>query len=296
VRDATDKPQGRVDERSTEEQRSQRTARQSGDDDNSSARSSQESSDDASRSQNRSRRDADQADNSSNSRQQNDRQNRNRQSDQNRNDQSGNSRDDRSNRDRDDDSGTHGGLGVSLAESRGRVLVRSVAPQSPASEAGLQAGDEIVSVDDQRIDGAQDVVDDIRDKDPGSRVSIDIRRNGEDQQVQARLRSRRDGGQRSNQMAQNQRGTRRAWSYDSADRQQSQDSGQDDRSEQRMRRSSQYEAQAGGNSGQDQNVGRQVRALQQEVSQLRQEVQQLRNQSRQGRQSSDAHDRDRDND
>jgi len=82
----------------------------------------------------------------------------------------------------------HAGLGVTLSQdSQGRILITSVAAGSPAERAGLQAGDQLLKVDGERVDSAQDVIDDIRDKDAGSRIGLQIRRNGHRQDLRAKL-------------------------------------------------------------------------------------------------------------
>jgi len=85
----------------------------------------------------------------------------------------------------------HAGLGVTLWEdNEGRVLISHVAPGSPAARAGLQTGDELLRFDDERIDSASEFIDDIRDKDPGAKIDLTIRRNGRKQDVQAKLVAR----------------------------------------------------------------------------------------------------------
>src|SRR6185295_16266571 len=96
-----------------------------------------------------------------------------------------------------------------------------------------------------------DVIDDIRDKDPGSRVRLQIRRNGETQEVRAKLVDR-------DEAFRNVRRTFRAQDSDS------------DRND-----------MPGFNRGYSSNAGdlaSAVQALQQQVAQLRREVAQLRQQ------------------
>ena len=76
-----------------------------------------------------------------------------------------------------------------MLESDGRVRVVAVMPGSPAARAGLQVGDEIRSVDDQRIRTTEGLTDEICEKQPGAKVELSIRRNGEPSTLHARLAS-----------------------------------------------------------------------------------------------------------
>jgi hypothetical protein len=111
---------------------------------------------------------------------------------------------DQSNRNADDDADAkhHAVLGVSLAENDGRLRVIAVLPGSPAAGAGIRNGDEITTADGERVRTAQQLVDEIGDKQPGSKVELGIRRDGERQTVQARLVSadalRRSSGNNGN--------------------------------------------------------------------------------------------------
>ncbi|MDQ2678669.1 MAG: trypsin-like peptidase domain-containing protein, partial [Actinomycetota bacterium] len=70
------------------------------------------------------------------------------------------------------------------------AFVQTVQPNTGASEAGLQAGDVIVSVDGRRIRTASDVGQAVRAKSVGDTVEIGFERGGEDQTVTATLGSR----------------------------------------------------------------------------------------------------------
>jgi len=82
-------------------------------------------------------------------------------------------------------------LGVSVNPAqRGRLIVTNVYPGSPAEQAGLRQGDEIVSIDGEQVDTQRDIQQDLRQHHPGDQVAINIRRDGRDQRLTARLETR----------------------------------------------------------------------------------------------------------
>lgn len=85
----------------------------------------------------------------------------------------------------------HGGLGVTIGEDgNSHVRIQRVFYDSPAAEAGLRTNDEILRVDQQAINSTQQLISEIKRKEPGSRVELQIRRNGATRMVTARLESR----------------------------------------------------------------------------------------------------------
>ncbi len=69
-------------------------------------------------------------------------------------------------------------LGEFFGVERGRgALIREVEEDSPAADAGLKAGDVIVSIDSDKMRDAGDVVEYILDTDPGEQVSITVMRD-----------------------------------------------------------------------------------------------------------------------
>ncbi len=69
-------------------------------------------------------------------------------------------------------------LGEFFGVDRGRgALIRGVEKDSPAADAGLKAGDVIISIDSDKMRDAGDVVEYILDTDPGDRVSITVIRD-----------------------------------------------------------------------------------------------------------------------
>ncbi len=76
------------------------------------------------------------------------------------------------------------GLGL---DTPGGALVGDVEPDSPAAEGGLQPGDVIVALDGRPIADANALRNHVASTRPGSRVTIDVVRDGTRQQVQATL-------------------------------------------------------------------------------------------------------------
>ena len=88
----------------------------------------------------------------------------------------------------------HGGIGVSLQSLSGDLgeyfgvedgdgaLITEVHEDTPAEEAGLQAGDVIVAVDGHRVESPADVSELIRDHDEGDKVELSIIRERNEQQ------------------------------------------------------------------------------------------------------------------
>ena len=81
-------------------------------------------------------------------------------------------------------------LGVSTSGGTGGVTVASVSSGGPAADAGLQVGDVIRSIAGERVADSDDVAAAIQDRRPGEQVSIEIRRGGSDQTIQATLGTR----------------------------------------------------------------------------------------------------------
>jgi C-terminal processing protease CtpA/Prc len=106
----------------------------------------------------------------------------------------------------------HGVLGIDLENQRGAAVVRDLWPGSPAEQAGLRRGDEIVAIDNQQIRSFRDLAGAIQNREPGERVQLTIDRNGQERNLRVRLASsqeleRNARGSRDND--QNQEGNRR---------------------------------------------------------------------------------------
>ena len=76
-----------------------------------------------------------------------------------------------------------GFLGVILGErsdgGQGAVITR-ISADSPASDAGLETGDVVISVDESTTDGVAGVIAAIRDREPGDEVDVVVVRDGEE--------------------------------------------------------------------------------------------------------------------
>lgn len=96
---------------------------------------------------------------------------------------------------------THAQLGVSLstvnAQSAQRyglavdagAYVAAVSSGSGAAEAGLKEGDIITKFDGNAVESASDLMLDVRSKNPGDKVKLEVNRNGETKEVEVTLGS-----------------------------------------------------------------------------------------------------------
>jgi hypothetical protein len=82
-------------------------------------------------------------------------------------------------------------LGVTLGENRdGVVTIQQITPDSPAEEAGLRRGDEILAINGRQVFSYRDVTRMIADHQPNDLVELSIGRNGRERAVQATLAGR----------------------------------------------------------------------------------------------------------
>lgn len=85
------------------------------------------------------------------------------------------------------------GLGVSISESnRQGVSVEQVHPDSPAQQAGIRTGDQIVRVSGREIRSVPDLLNTIQNMEPGQRVQVEVIRDGREQTLTATLDTRRE--------------------------------------------------------------------------------------------------------
>jgi putative serine protease PepD len=89
-----------------------------------------------------------------------------------------------------------GYLGVSMADAPGRqdgAIIQEVTPDSPASRAGLRAGDRVTSIDGQAIQSYSELVAAIRGHKPGDKVTLGVTRGGNETSITATLTQRPAG-------------------------------------------------------------------------------------------------------
>ena len=93
---------------------------------------------------------------------------------------------------------TKGFLGVFPEEVDGKVVLRTVGPDSPAGKAGLQVGDIVLEIDGEKVDNTSKFRRLIADHSPGDKVGFKVSRGDEELDVTAKLISREAGIQTSN--------------------------------------------------------------------------------------------------
>lgn len=96
---------------------------------------------------------------------------------------------------------THAQLGVSLSTVNAQnaqryglsvdsgAYVAAVSEGSGAAEAGLKEGDIITKFDGENVESASDLMLDVRSKNPGDKVKLEVNRNGETKEVEVTLGS-----------------------------------------------------------------------------------------------------------
>jgi putative serine protease PepD len=88
-----------------------------------------------------------------------------------------------------DGSVEHAYLGVSLRDD-GAATLLEVVSASPAGRAGLQAGDEVTAVDGEPIETGDELRETIDAKKPGDKITLTIKRDGDERTVQVTLGQR----------------------------------------------------------------------------------------------------------
>jgi len=63
------------------------------------------------------------------------------------------------------------------------VFVGSVQPGSPAAEAGLKEGDQLLSIDGQELDSWKDMIEHLMNYKPGDKIELSIRRPGSNRKI-----------------------------------------------------------------------------------------------------------------
>ena len=81
-------------------------------------------------------------------------------------------------------------LGVSVTDGQNGALVQDVDASAPAGRAGIQQGDEIVSLGGQSVQSADDLTSAMRSHKPGDKVTVTFLRGQSRQSVDVQLVSR----------------------------------------------------------------------------------------------------------
>jgi S1-C subfamily serine protease len=81
----------------------------------------------------------------------------------------------------------HGFLGIRYVFHDGAATVDSVLPGTPAEMIGLRSGDQVISVDGDRVDSANELQERIFGARPGSRPLLKIQRDGIEEMMQPTL-------------------------------------------------------------------------------------------------------------
>src|SRR5699024_8453664 len=99
-----------------------------------------------------------------------------------------------------DGTAEHAYLGVTLTNgtaqadgaTRAGAQVHEVVDGTPAAEAGLQAGDVIIKIDDHTVGGAESLTGYVRTYASGDEVTLTVVRDGSAQEITATLAARED--------------------------------------------------------------------------------------------------------
>ena len=67
---------------------------------------------------------------------------------------------------------------------KGGVVIRTVTEDSPAAEAGLEAGDVVTAINGELISDPESFVETVRRFDPGYEIILTVYRNGEDKALE----------------------------------------------------------------------------------------------------------------
>jgi hypothetical protein len=101
-----------------------------------------------------------------------------------------------------------GGLGLSLRDTDQGILITRVYPNSPAQRAGFQQGDQVVGFEGEPVNSLGQLVRGVEQRRPGSRVSMQVLRDGQRLTLRARLEPREEALAGSRQFPQTQQASR----------------------------------------------------------------------------------------
>jgi len=82
------------------------------------------------------------------------------------------------------------GRGIAVQYGDGPLVARAVMPGGPAARAGVQAGDVIVGFGGRAIKDPEDVAAATLELDPGTKVTLDVLRNGRNRDIEVALGTR----------------------------------------------------------------------------------------------------------
>ena len=83
--------------------------------------------------------------------------------------------------------GRYDGDGARIATAPAPNGTPPIVPGGPADEAGLRAGDVILAIDGEAVQGSSELIVAIRSRNPGETVTLTVRRNGQEQDYQVTL-------------------------------------------------------------------------------------------------------------
>ena len=83
--------------------------------------------------------------------------------------------------------GRYDGEGARIATAPAPNGTPPIVPGGPADEAGLRAGDVILAIDGEAVEGSSELIVAIRSRNPGETVTLTVRRSGEQQDYQVTL-------------------------------------------------------------------------------------------------------------
>lgn len=81
-------------------------------------------------------------------------------------------------------------LGVNGEESGNEVRLTQIVPNAPAAKAGLEVGDMVLAVDEQKVTTFEQLIEQVRARQAGEKIKLQIRRGGETKDVEVTVEDR----------------------------------------------------------------------------------------------------------